>query len=482
MRRTARFACAWAVFAAGTAAAAVSAQTPVTVAVDAAADRHPISPLVYGVAYGDAASLSDLNCPLNRLGGNNTSRYNWQVERRQPRRRLVFREHRRRLERDAGRASATRSSRRARPAGAQPMLTIPMIGWVAQARRQPRRSSRASRSRSTARRRATTGSGIPTPATACSRAAATSPATIRPTPTCSSTRRSSRPGSQHLVGDVGAGLHRRPALLHSRQRASHLALDASRRPSRPAPTMDEIRRQDDRLRRTDQGRRTPAPSSSARRSGAGAATSTAATTSSTGAAHGWSSLPDRAAHGNARLSAVAARRSCRPDGIRHGRRLLDVFTVHYYPQGGEFGNDVSAGDAAAPQPFDALALGSELRRRDLDQRQGAAHPASQARGSNTYYYPARQIGITEYNWGAEAHINGATDAGRHPRHLRPRRVSTSPRAGRRRTRPRRPTRPSRCTATTTARSPRSATRACGQRHPIPTRCRPSRRSVRTTRR
>ena len=27
---------------------------------------------------------------------------------------------------------------------------------------------------------------------------------------------------------------------------------------------------------------------------------------------------------------------------------------------------------------------------------------------NTYYYPGTPIGITEYNWGAENHINGAT--------------------------------------------------------------------------
>ena len=27
---------------------------------------------------------------------------------------------------------------------------------------------------------------------------------------------------------------------------------------------------------------------------------------------------------------------------------------------------------------------------------------------NTYYYPGTPIGITEYNWGAEGHINGAT--------------------------------------------------------------------------
>src|SRR5207245_1875491 len=28
--------------------------------------------------------------------------------------------------------------------------------------------------------------------------------------------------------------------------------------------------------------------------------------------------------------------------------------------------------------------------------------------ANTYYYSGTPIGITEYNWGAESHINGAT--------------------------------------------------------------------------
>lgn len=48
----------------------------VTVRVDVNAQRRPISPLVYGHNYA-GASAGDLNCPVNRLGGNNTSRYNW---------------------------------------------------------------------------------------------------------------------------------------------------------------------------------------------------------------------------------------------------------------------------------------------------------------------------------------------------------------------------------------------------------------------
>jgi len=52
---------------------------PVSIAVDAQANRHPISPLIYGVAFASSNQLSDLNLPLNRSGGNNETRYNWQV-------------------------------------------------------------------------------------------------------------------------------------------------------------------------------------------------------------------------------------------------------------------------------------------------------------------------------------------------------------------------------------------------------------------
>src|SRR5262245_61453453 len=55
------------------------AQNPsVTVTIDAAAGRHAIDPRIYGVAYATTAQLADLNVPLHRYGGNNTSRYHWQ--------------------------------------------------------------------------------------------------------------------------------------------------------------------------------------------------------------------------------------------------------------------------------------------------------------------------------------------------------------------------------------------------------------------
>src|SRR6266446_1907597 len=58
---------------------AAAQNAAVTVNVDANANRHSISPYVYGIAYGTSTALADLNAPLNRYGGNNASRYNWQL-------------------------------------------------------------------------------------------------------------------------------------------------------------------------------------------------------------------------------------------------------------------------------------------------------------------------------------------------------------------------------------------------------------------
>ncbi len=67
------------------------AQTPAgpALSVDAAADRHPISPGVYGINfYWDKAETDsslartapDLRATARRWGGNNTSRYNWKLD------------------------------------------------------------------------------------------------------------------------------------------------------------------------------------------------------------------------------------------------------------------------------------------------------------------------------------------------------------------------------------------------------------------
>src|SRR5204862_70297 len=52
-------------------------QPALTVSINVTAERHPISPYVYGMAWAPTEYLTDLHLGLNRWGGNPVSRYNW---------------------------------------------------------------------------------------------------------------------------------------------------------------------------------------------------------------------------------------------------------------------------------------------------------------------------------------------------------------------------------------------------------------------
>ncbi len=50
---------------------------PVRLRVDAADERGEINPHVYGISFASEQLAADLNLPINRQGGNATTRYNW---------------------------------------------------------------------------------------------------------------------------------------------------------------------------------------------------------------------------------------------------------------------------------------------------------------------------------------------------------------------------------------------------------------------
>jgi hypothetical protein len=92
--------------------------------------------------------------------------------------------------------------------------------------------------------------------------------------------------------------------------------------------------------------------------------------------------------------------------IATGQRLLDYFTYHVYPQQGEFGNDVSTSmqlvrNRSTRQLWDTNYL-------DPSWINNIIKLIPRMKGWVATYYPGTKIGITEYNWGAEGHINGAT--------------------------------------------------------------------------
>ncbi len=124
-----------------------------------------------------------------------------------------------------------------------------------------------------------------------------------------------------------------------------------------------------------------------------------------GSTHGWSVLPDRNNHGGADYLPWLLDQ-LRQHHTASGRRLLDVFTVHYYPQGGEFSDDVSS----AMQQRRNRSTRSLWDPNYVDETwiNDRVRLIPRLRGWVNASYPGTSIGITEYNWGAENHINGAT--------------------------------------------------------------------------
>jgi len=108
------------------------AQNPATsVSVDAKANLHPISPNIYGVAYGDAHDMQALNPALNRWGGNSTTRYNWQIDAHSAAADWYFETYSDGSGTPSGSADQYVATSRSANNGAQPMFTIPMIDYLA---------------------------------------------------------------------------------------------------------------------------------------------------------------------------------------------------------------------------------------------------------------------------------------------------------------------------------------------------------------
>jgi hypothetical protein len=110
-------------------AAAHAGTSGVTVAVDAGANQHPINPQIYGVAFASPADLAALNAPLNRMGGNSMTAYNWALNAQNLAADWYFESYPQASSVPGEEADTFVSD--SRSAGAEPMLTVPLMGWVA---------------------------------------------------------------------------------------------------------------------------------------------------------------------------------------------------------------------------------------------------------------------------------------------------------------------------------------------------------------
>lgn len=372
----------------------------ITINVDAAANRRPINANVYGVAHATTAQLNDLNTPLNRNGGNNTTRYNWQVNADNRGSDWYFE--------SIAENSAVPGERgdtfftNSRAANAQPMLTIPMIDWVAKV--GPGRGKLASFSVAKYGAQADAdwqwfadaGNGVLTNG---QRISGNDPNDAN----VPSNALFQRAWVQHLVDrwgtNAGGGLRyyildNEPSLWQETHRDVHPT----------GATMDEIRN-----KMLEYGAAIKAVDPTALVAGpeewGWSGYLFSGFDLQYGGAHGWSVLPDRNNHGGSDylpwlLDAL------RQNNAASGQRLLDVFTVHYYPQGGEFSDDVSSAmqlrrNRSTRSLWDAAYV-------DESWINDRVRLVPRLKDWVNGYYPGTSIGITEYNWGAENHINGAT--------------------------------------------------------------------------
>ena len=105
------------------------AGTQVQVIVDPLTDRHPIKPDVYGGAYPNTASdITDSGTTVVRWGGNATSTYNWQLHTDNADNDWYFEDF---DYTEIGDADSAQFVQDVKTAGANPLMTMVMLPWVA---------------------------------------------------------------------------------------------------------------------------------------------------------------------------------------------------------------------------------------------------------------------------------------------------------------------------------------------------------------
>jgi hypothetical protein len=100
---------------------------------------HAIHPEIYGLAFASKAQLAELNVPLNRSGGNSTTRYNWQLDVHNVGADWFFENIADTGEGTYGQPGYLSTSdvfvRDTLGAGATPLVTIPTIGFTPKSRK-----------------------------------------------------------------------------------------------------------------------------------------------------------------------------------------------------------------------------------------------------------------------------------------------------------------------------------------------------------
>ena len=381
------------------AAGSVSAQTVINVNVQSG--RHAINPMVYGVAFGSSAQLSDLQSPLNRYGGNETSRYNWSLNACSLDNDYYF-ESRGYPSLIAGEVVDT-FIKDSKAGGALPFITVPMLGYMAKL--GPNRSGLVSYSvkkygpqTATDPWNGDAGNGIST---------ATGNPFIKNNPLDANLPNNVDNQSRwmrHVMSQFGRStsggvkyyiMDNEPSIWNSTHRDVH--------PN--GETYNEIISDYESyalmVRKMDPGAQIVGPEEW----GWGGYVWSGADYTWF-ANHNWTGTPpDQAANGGLWhvpyiLKTLAAYQK------KTGYRLLDVFSLHYYPQQGEYSGD----DSPAMQATRNRSTRSlwDPNYTDPSWINSVVQLIPRMKSWVSAYYPGLKTAITEYSWGDDAYLNGGT--------------------------------------------------------------------------
>jgi len=385
----------------GTNAFTAGTNAPVGITVDAQADRHAISPLIYGTAFATSNQISDLNFTLNRSGGNAETRYNWQLNAHNHAADWYFESIADDGPTNAG-ASADAFIAGSKNGGAQPMITISMIGWMP--RLGPNRGKLWSYS--TNQYGPQTDSDIhnapynnPDAGNGISVTNNTHITWNNPADANFPTNSSFQQGFlQHLLGRWGTSTNGGVGFyIMDNEESIWFSTHQDIHPI--GPTMQEIR--DDFFNYASMVK---SNDPSALVCGF--------------EEWGWNGYlysgydqqnpgyTDRAANGGWEYMPWLLNQIHQHDQST-GQRLLDYFTLHCYPQEGDVsGNDVTPGTELLRNQTTRVFWDTNYV--DPSWINSVIMLIPRMKNWVATNYPGTKIGVTEYNWGAETNINGAT--------------------------------------------------------------------------
>jgi hypothetical protein len=380
------------------AAAATATRHPVvTITIDATANVHPINPQIYGVAFASSDDLKALNALLNRMGGNGMTTYNWSLNAENLAADWYFESYPQQSSTPGEQADTFVSDSKA--GGAQPMLTVPLIGWVANL--GAGRSILPSFSVSKYGQQCASdpydldaGDGIETDC--ATNIAGNDPydAFVKDSP-----KREQR-WIKHLVATWGTSSQGGvPYYLMDNEASIWFATHRDVHPKGPHAIeyRDKVLAESEKIKSLDPNALVLAPEE-----WGWEGYFYSGYDQQYAAEHGYTKYPDHKKEQNGMDYIPWLLSQWKASG-----HPVDVVSVHFYPQGGEFSDDVSQ----------SMQL---LRNRSTRQLWDPNYVSESWINAPVYliprmkgwvadnYYGGTPVALTEYNWGAENHINGAT--------------------------------------------------------------------------